>query len=142
MSTVRVVQGDRLLRAAVSFGRELRTAGVSADLAAAMDFARALTIVEIAEREHVREAGATCFVRRRDDRETYDRVFRRFWRRRPLDGEPTMEAPTALADERDRPPRGTAERGSTSHRPRPARPPVRPRRALTPTLRTRTRWTR
>jgi uncharacterized protein len=76
------VDGARLLAQAVGFGRELRTAGLQIDLAAAVDFARALTLVDFSSRVEVRAAGAALFVRRHDDRPTYERVFDRWWRRR------------------------------------------------------------
>jgi uncharacterized protein with von Willebrand factor type A (vWA) domain len=76
------VDGRRLLQEAVGFGRALRAAGLHIDLAAAVDFARALPLVDIGSREQVRAAGETVFVRRRDDRETYDIVFDRWWRAR------------------------------------------------------------
>ena len=37
----------------------------------------------------MRDTGAALFVRRRDDREVYDRVFERFWRRRGRSLPPT-----------------------------------------------------
>ncbi len=61
------VDGRRLLGESVRFGRALRAEGLGIDLG---------------EREQVRAAGSAVFVRRRDDREVYDRVFDRFWRRR------------------------------------------------------------
>jgi uncharacterized protein with von Willebrand factor type A (vWA) domain len=76
------VSGTALLAQSIAFGRELRAAGLSIDLAASVDFARALGLVDIGEREQVNAAGAAIFVRRRDDLEPYDRVFARFWRRR------------------------------------------------------------
>jgi uncharacterized protein with von Willebrand factor type A (vWA) domain len=76
------VDGARLLAQAVGFGRALRAAGLAVDLGAAVDFARALTLVELADRTEVRAAGAAVFVRRRDERATYDRVFDRWWRSR------------------------------------------------------------
>src|ERR671910_1358253 len=76
------VDGQRLLREAVGFGRALRAAGVAVDLAAAVDYARALPLVDMGEREQVRAAGEAVFVRRRDDRDTYDSVFDRWWRQR------------------------------------------------------------
>ena len=76
------VDGRRLLGEAVGFGRALRAARLSIDLGAAVDFARALTLVDIGDREQVRGAGAAIFVRRRDDRAIYDAVFDRWWRRR------------------------------------------------------------
>jgi uncharacterized protein len=88
------ISGTALLRAAVGFGRELRVAGLSGDLASAIDFARALTIVEIGDQGQVRAAGAACFVRRRDELPIYHRVFARWWRGR---GNPVVEAgPPAL----------------------------------------------
>jgi hypothetical protein len=76
------VDGRRLLSEAVGFGRSLRIAHLSIDLGAAVDFARALTLVDIADREQVRAAGAAVFVRRRDDRAVYDAAFERWWRQR------------------------------------------------------------
>ncbi|MBA2255347.1 MAG: VWA domain-containing protein [Chloroflexi bacterium] len=76
------VDGRRLLREAVGFGRALRLAGLAVDLGAAVDFARALTLVDVGDREQVRGAGEAIFTRRRDDRPTYDAVFARWWRDR------------------------------------------------------------
>ena len=45
------VGGDRLLRNALTFSRTLRCAGLAADLAAVLDFARALSLVDIGERD-------------------------------------------------------------------------------------------
>ena len=77
-----LVDGERFTGNAVRFARALRLAGLTTDLGAAIDFARALGIVDLAEREQVRSAGASVFVRRRDDLEIYDEVFARFWRNR------------------------------------------------------------
>ncbi len=76
------VDGRRLLGAAVGFGRSLRAAHLSIDLGAAVDFARALTLIDIGERDQVRAAGAAIFVRRRDERPVYDAAFDRWWRQR------------------------------------------------------------
>jgi uncharacterized protein with von Willebrand factor type A (vWA) domain len=76
------VDGRLLLAEAVSFSRMLRRAGLSIDLGAVIDFARAMTLIDIGARDELRAAGSSVFVRRRDDREVYDRVFDRFWRRR------------------------------------------------------------
>jgi uncharacterized protein with von Willebrand factor type A (vWA) domain len=110
------IDGARVLATAVGFGRALRRAGLATDLSAAMDFARALTIVDIGRREDVRAAGATVFVRRHDDLETYDRVFDRYWRRRarnPFPEGPTAPPPDAeagLEDSGALPPEGGDER--------------------------------
>ena len=87
--TGEAVDGRRLLAESVGFGRALRAAGLPVDLAAAIDFARALSLVDLASRVQVRDAGAAVFVRRRDDRVVYDRVFDRFWRRRGRSLPPT-----------------------------------------------------
>ncbi len=80
--TGELIDGRRLLAEAVGFGRALRRAGLVVDLGAAIDFARAMGLVDLGQRGLVRDAGAAVFVRRRDDREVYDRVFDQFWRRR------------------------------------------------------------
>jgi len=113
------IDGRRLLREAVGFGRSLRAAHLSIDLGASMDFARALTLVDIADREQVKAAGAAVFVRRRDDRPIYDAAFERWWRRRatrlPDDYAPsTLAREDAAADEGgagSAPPEAGAERG-------------------------------
>ena len=81
-----------------------------------MDFARALTLVDIADREQVRAAGAAIFVRRRDDRPTYDAAFDRWWRRRgsrlPSDFAPsTLPREDASADEQEVPGAASPEAG-------------------------------
>jgi len=101
------VDGRRLLNEAVGFGRALRAAGLHIDLAAAVDFARALPLVDIGSREQVRAAGETVFVRRRDDREAYDVVFDRWWRargRRAGDCQaPALQRPDGAETEGDDP---------------------------------------
>jgi uncharacterized protein with von Willebrand factor type A (vWA) domain len=99
------VDGRRLLHEAVGFGRALRAAGLHIDLGAAVDYARALPLVDMGSREQVRAAGETVFVRRRDDRETYDIVFDRWWRaRRRRQGDfqaPPLPRPDDAAEEAD-----------------------------------------
>jgi uncharacterized protein with von Willebrand factor type A (vWA) domain len=82
--TGELIDGRRLLAEAVGFGRALRAAGLAVDLGASIDFARTLQLpgVDLGRKAVVRDAGAALFVRRRDDRETYERVFEQFWRRR------------------------------------------------------------
>lgn len=111
-STGERVDGRRLLAEAVGFGRALRAAGLSVDLAAAIDFARALVLVDVSRRELVRDAGAAVFVRRRDDREVYDRVFDRFWRRRGRLLPPSRpEAPAPDAEREEGEPGASDEAG-------------------------------
>ena len=110
------VDGRRLLGEAVGFGRSLRAARLSIDLGASVDFARALTLVDISDREQVRAAGAAIFVRRRDDRPTYDAAFDRWWRRRgsrlPNDFAPsTLPREDAPTDEQELPGAAPPEAG-------------------------------
>jgi uncharacterized protein len=113
------IDGRRLLREAVGFGRALRVAHLAIDLGASVDFARALTLVDIADREQVKAAGAAVFVRRRDDRPIYDAAFDRWWRRRgsrlPDDYAPsTLPREDAAAEEETAgaaPPEAGADRG-------------------------------
>ena len=94
------VDGRRLLHEAVGFGRALRAAGLHIDLGAAVDYARALPLVDVGEREQVRAAGEAIFVRRRDDRETYDAVFDRWWRAaQPAPGRLPGAAPPAPGEQ-------------------------------------------
>jgi uncharacterized protein with von Willebrand factor type A (vWA) domain len=112
------VDGHLMLARAVGFARALKAEGVTTDPASAIDFARALMLVDVGQREQVRAAGATVFVRRRDDLPTYDRVFDRFWRRRgfrlPADGGPTTlpspDLPVEYAEEGTTGPERTAMR--------------------------------
>jgi uncharacterized protein len=80
--TTRQVDGRRLFGKAVGFGRALRRSGLGVDLGAAIDFARALEVVDIGDREQVRAAGEAVFVRRKDDLEPYHLTFDRYWRGR------------------------------------------------------------
>jgi hypothetical protein len=83
------VGGDRLLRNALTFSRTLRKAGLAADLAAVLDFTRALSLVDIGDREQVKSAGSALFVRRREDIAPYGVVFDAFWRRHAFAPMPT-----------------------------------------------------
>ncbi len=103
------VDGRRLLQETVGFGRALRAAGLHVDIGAAVDYARALPLVDMGEREQVRAAGEAIFVRRRDDREIYDAVFARWWRQRARrQGE--FQAPPLRPSE-EGPPDGTEQAG-------------------------------
>jgi uncharacterized protein with von Willebrand factor type A (vWA) domain len=99
--TALAVDGERFTGNAVRFARALRLAGLTTDLGAAIDFARALGLVELGDREQVRSAGAAVFVRRRDDLEIYDQVFARFWRARGarMPPEGRQEDAPAVADD-------------------------------------------
>ncbi len=111
-----LVDGERFTGSAVRFARALRLAGLTTDLGAAIDFARALALVDIGDREQVRAAGAALFVRRRDDLEIYETVFARFWRQRGRrlgnDGPTTVADPEAVQADEDEAGGVAAEEGS------------------------------
>src|SRR5579862_2723462 len=73
------VDGRRFLGRAVRFARELRLAGLATDLGAAIDFSRALGVVEIG---------------------VYNAVFARFWRARGS-RLPTQDGPLPVQPPRD-----------------------------------------
>lgn len=105
------VSGPVFLRNVLDFGRELRREGMTADLAAVLDYARALELVDIGDREEVRAAGSALFVRKHDDLEPYDRAFARFWRRRrPM--VPTIDMPN-LVPQDETPVDGQSREGPT-----------------------------
>jgi uncharacterized protein with von Willebrand factor type A (vWA) domain len=78
------VSGSDFFWNALLFTRALRAAGLSTDLGAAIDYSRALTLIDIGDRVQVHAAGQAVFVRRRDELPVYDEVFARFWRRYEL----------------------------------------------------------
>lgn len=83
-STPTGVSGGAFFWNALLFTRALRAGGITTDIGAAIDYSRALTLIDIGDREQVRAAGMTVFVRRRDEVPVYDEVFARFWQRYEL----------------------------------------------------------
>ncbi len=114
--------GSTFLRNAVLFTRALRSAGVVTDLGGGLDFARALTLVDIGDRAQVHAAGSAVFCRRRSDLETYDAVFDQFWRRHTA-----RIAPTGLEATVARPPRPPKDREAALDTERPRDQPGPPR---------------
>jgi uncharacterized protein with von Willebrand factor type A (vWA) domain len=82
---VTVVSGSTFYWNALLFTRALRAAGISTDIGGAIDYSRALTLVDIGDREQVRASGMAIFVRRREEVPVYDEVFGRFWDVHELD---------------------------------------------------------
>jgi uncharacterized protein with von Willebrand factor type A (vWA) domain len=78
------ISGSAFFWNALLFTRALRAAGLRTDLGGAIDYSRALTLVDIGDREQVHAAGQALFVRRRDEVPVYDEVFSSFWRRYEL----------------------------------------------------------
>ena len=68
-----------VLRAAVTFGRLLRRAGVGVGPDRVMEFTRALDELDVTRREDVYWAGRVTLCSRREDLERYDKAFRAFW---------------------------------------------------------------
>ncbi len=82
------VSGRAFFWNALLFTRALRTGGITTDIGAAIDYSRALTLIDIGDREQVRAAGLAIFVRRRDEVPIYDEIFARFWQRYELTIDP------------------------------------------------------
>ena len=112
-----------LLRNVVLFGRLLRTIGFPVAPDQTREFARALALLRLGSRAEARAAGRAIFIRRREDRELFDRAFALFWRRHAsTDGrEPVL--PKIRQDDRkpptfpaSAPPSGTASEDATAPR--------------------------
>ncbi len=121
--------GTVFLKNAVLFTRALRSAGVPTDLRGALDFARALTLVDVGDRTQVHAAGQAIFCRRHADLAIYDAVFDQFWRRhvaRIVPTAPRADAPRPQPTERGQgavAPESSPERqGRHSGRPEQAEP--------------------
>ena len=110
------ISGAAFLGSVLGFGRELKAEGLTADLAAVLDFCRALTLVDIGDREEVRAAGEALFVRRREEIDPYEVAFDRFWRRRARPVPPELE----IVD--DRAPQSGEQRAAGRGRPWRRRP--------------------
>jgi uncharacterized protein len=65
----------------MEFGRLLRCVGLEVDPGQTAIFLRALLLMGLDNRNDVRTAGRTIFVRRSEDRPIYDAAFDLFWRR-------------------------------------------------------------
>src|SRR5262245_15181697 len=76
----------------IGFGRLLRRAGLDATPDGTRAFTEALSHLGFDSKAQVRAAGRAIFIRRREDRELFDRAFALFWRRHiesgPEDGQP------------------------------------------------------
>jgi uncharacterized protein len=113
---LRAFDGAVFLRNAVLFTRALRSAGVPTDLGGALDFARALTLIDLGDREQVRAAGSAIFCRRRADIDPYNTVFDQFWRRhsaRILPADMPSDSPIPPKEE----PKGTQSPGANQETP-------------------------
>lgn len=104
-----------MLRAAVTFGRLLRRAGLAAGPDRMVEFVRALEELDPDRREDVYWAGRVTLCSRREDLELYDRAFRAFWERK--EGRALKRSKTrmsfSLADDSVQPPKKTVERNES-----------------------------
>ncbi|MBI4500683.1 MAG: VWA domain-containing protein [Gemmatimonadetes bacterium] len=87
------IDGRVLAANVVQFGRMLRRAGLSIDAGQTRQFAHVLSLLGFQRRGDVKAAGRTLFVRRREERETYDAAFDLFWRRSSVVGGTSPELP-------------------------------------------------
>src|SRR5215210_950403 len=104
-----------MLRAAVTFGRLLRRAGLAAGPDRMVEFVRALEELNPDRREDVYWAGRVTLCSRREDLELYDRAFRAFWEGK--EGRtlrrPKTRMSFSLADDSVQPPKKTVERNES-----------------------------
>ena len=121
--------GTTFLKNAVLFTRALRSAGVPTDVRGALDFARALTLLDLGDRTQVHAAGQAILCRRHADLPVYNAVFEQFWRRHVARIAPSAlqaEAPRPRQKEREQAavaPESSAERqGRRTGRPEQAEP--------------------
>jgi uncharacterized protein with von Willebrand factor type A (vWA) domain len=94
------VDGEALTANVVQFGRVLRRAGLQVDPDQTRNFARALALLGLGRRGDAKAAGRAVFVRRRDDRATYDAAFDLFWRRSTVEGGGSDALPRIRQQER------------------------------------------
>ena len=86
--------------AVVAFGRGLRAAGVPTGIDEELVLSRALGEVDAASRREVYWACRATLLRRRDDVETFDRLFDRFWEGLSLDSSGAAVAEHGESDPR------------------------------------------
>lgn len=87
------VEGEALAANCVLFGRLLRRAGLAVDPEQTRHFARVAGLIGLGRKGDVRAAGRIIYVRRREDRATFDQAFELFWRRRTAGGELGRQLP-------------------------------------------------
>ena len=75
-----------LMDAVVALGRALRSEGLATTVDQELALARALAAIDIREREQVRWAARSCFLRGPHEGAAFERVFARFWSGQKLTG--------------------------------------------------------
>jgi uncharacterized protein with von Willebrand factor type A (vWA) domain len=94
------VPSETLAANAVLFGRLLRRAGLAVDPGQTRLFIGALLALGVSRKTDIKAAGRTIYVRRCEDRATYDAAFELFWRRRGEDTPPGRRLPRLRQDAR------------------------------------------
>ncbi len=94
------IDGEALAANCVVFGRLLRRAGLAVDPEQTRTFARVLGLIGLGRKGDVKAAGRVVFVRRREDRPTFDEAFERFWRRHALPDDLAGRLPRMVQSER------------------------------------------
>lgn len=92
--------GEALAANCIVFGRLLRRAGLAVDPDQTRTFTRALVLLGVARKGDVRAAGRAIYVRRREDRPTFDEAFELFWRRRAYGSALAGRLPRLVQSER------------------------------------------
>ncbi|MGE0442586.1 MAG: VWA domain-containing protein [Gemmatimonadales bacterium] len=82
----------------VEFGRILRRAGLTVTPEGTRLYSEAITLLGVDRKAAIRAAGRAIYVRRREDRETFDRAFGLFWRRYGPLGSDAPELPRMKQD--------------------------------------------
>jgi uncharacterized protein with von Willebrand factor type A (vWA) domain len=95
--------GSRIVNRMLRFAHELRGAGLVADPASVIEFARAMLAVGPTDREAVRAAGAVVFARSPEQVGRYEAIFDRFWRRGEEQRDASDYAPANASDREEEP---------------------------------------
>ena len=93
-----MTRSDALVANVVVFGRLLRRIGLGSGTEETRRFLEALDLLGFHDKRAVRAGGRSVFVRRREEREVFDRAFELFWRRRAHRDEDAMPLPRLRQD--------------------------------------------
>lgn len=79
-------EADNFLENILLFSRMLRQAGIPVSLDQSIDFARALTLIRIGDRDQVYHAARSLLVTRYEHLRLFETIFNRFWQTRAESG--------------------------------------------------------
>ncbi len=92
-----IAAGRDLVAHLAAFAGELRALGIGAGVSETVDGARALTLIDLADRDEVRRALAISLRIRRADRAAFEDLFDRFWTPEPDHGRAGAPRPPSPA---------------------------------------------